>query len=179
MKLKTRYLLLTTGIVGFSLAIFNSIKMQHWVDTKLELDISKILFVLGLINFGLYFLIKNKKSFFTKIMIGTFGTCFFLNVHLTFQYYKFVQRQNRLSEYHKLDTCEEMKNRFAIDLKNGKIKYFHFGLGYDTELEELLEDKYEIESFGLGCLIDSKMICYNKLVDEYLKEKFNDRIANY
>ena len=72
-------------------------------------------------------------------------------------------------EYSELETCEEMEKRFALDLKNGEIKYFQFGIGYDIELEKSLKDKYGIETYGMGCTIQSEKECYNELVNNYLK----------
>ena len=112
-------------------------------------------------------------------MIGTFGICLILNLYLVAQIYESAQIQKRFSEYTELETCEEMETRFASDLKNGEIKYFQFGIGYDMELEKALKDKYEIETFGMGCTIRSEMICYNELVNAHLKEKHNDRIIDY
>jgi hypothetical protein len=39
--------------------------------------------------------------------------------------------------------------------------------------------KYEIECCGMGCIYQSEMGCYNDLVNNYLKEIFNNRIVDY
>ena len=104
-------------------------------------------------------------------MIGTFSLCLAQNLYLVAEYYRQTQSQKRLSEYYELKTCEEMENRFTTDLKNGEIKYFQFGIGFDIELEKILKNKYKIETFGMGCTIQSEMICYNNLVNDYLKQK--------
>ncbi|SHI77886.1 hypothetical protein SAMN04488508_10374 [Aquimarina spongiae] len=144
--------------------------MQYWYNVKLELDLSKVLFVIGLLSFGLYFLAKDWHKVLTKIMIGAFGVCLVLNLHLWTEYYKTVQRQNRLAEYYELETCEKMENRFLTDLKNEKLKYFQFGIGFDLELQKTLKSKYGIESYGMGCMVQSEFDCYNELVNNYLKE---------
>tara|TARA_R110001592_G_scaffold35573_2_gene120932 strand:- start:3161 stop:3388 length:228 start_codon:yes stop_codon:yes gene_type:complete len=72
-----------------------------------------------------------------------------------------------------------METRFASDLKKGEIKYFFFGIGYDTELAKKLDDKYKIETLGMGCMIQSEMICYNELVDKFLKEKYSNSIMEF
>lgn len=159
--------------------VFNSIKMHYWNNVKLELDISKGLFVLGLISFGLYFLAKDWQNGLTKIMIGTFGICLMLNLYTLSEYYKIMQIQNTIAEYSKIETCDEMEKRFATDLKKGKIKYFQFGIATDIELQKSLKTKYGIESYGMGCIVQSKMDCYNDLVNDYLKEKYNDKIVDY
>ena len=176
MNSKTKYLLLFLGIAGIILLIFNSIELWYWYETILELEISKILFIIGLIAFILYFKVEKWRELLTKIMIGTFGICLILNLSLFTEYYKNVLRQNRISEYYKLKTCKEMETRFAADLKNGEMKYFFFGIGYDIEFAKILDDKYNIETFGMGCIIESEMICYNDLLNKHLKEKYNDRI---
>jgi hypothetical protein len=57
------------------------------------------------------------------------------------------------------------------DLKKGEIKYLQFGITTDLELQKTLKTKYGIECYRMGC--------YNDLVNNYLKEKFNDRIVDY
>jgi hypothetical protein len=176
MNSRTKYLLLTLGIIGIILLIFNSIELWYWYETKLELEISKILFLIGLVAFGLYFKVGKWKKNLTKIMIVAFSICLVLNLSLSTEYYINLQRQNRISEYYELTTCKEMETRFTTDLKNGEMKYFFFGIGYDIEFAKILDDKYNIETFGMGCMIQSEMICYNDLLNEYLKKKYNDRI---
>jgi|TARA_B110000037_G_C16910558_1_gene420103 hypothetical protein len=176
MNSKTKYLLLFLGIVGIILLIFNSIELRYWYETIPELEISKVLFIIGLIAFILYFKVEKWRKLLTKIMIGTFGICLILNLSLFTEYYKNVLRQKRISEYYELKTCKEMETRFAADLKNGEMKYFFFGIGYDKKLAEILDDKYKIETFGMGCMIQSEMICYNELIDKFLKEKYDNSI---
>ena len=142
MNSKTKYLFLTLGIIGIVLLVFNSVKMWNWSNIKLELEISQILFIISLISFGFYFILKKNRKFLTRIMIGTFGICLVLNLYLVTEYYQVLQTQKRFSEYSKLETCEEMENRFATDLKKGEIKYFQFGFEYDIELDKTLKNKY-------------------------------------
>ncbi len=111
-------------------------------------------------------------------MFGAFGICLALNLFLYIQIYESVQMQKRYDEYYELETCGKMEKRFAADLQNGKIKYFQFGIGYDVELEKILEKKYDIEMFGMGCMIQSEFECYNKLVNEYLTEKYKKSLVD-
>ena len=152
--------------------------MQYWYNVKLELTISKVLFFIGLMSIGLYFLAKDWQNFLTKTMIGAFGICFVLNLHLWTEYYKSLQKQKRLTEYYELDTCEKMENRFSIDLKKGELKYFHFGIGSIIGMDEILGSKYNIEYYSMGCILRSEMECYNKLIDKHLKKKFNKSISD-
>ena len=153
--------------------------MQYWNNVKLELDISKGFFLLGLISLGLYFVLKNWRNGLTKIMIAMFGICLILNIYAFSEYYKIVRIQNTMAEYYELKTCGEMKNRFETDLKNGEIKYFQFGIATDLELQKTLKTKYGIESYGMGSLVQSEFDCYNDLVNNYLKEKHKDGIIDY
>ena len=141
MNSKTKYLILILGITGVILLVFNSIELWYWYETKLELEISKILFIIGLIAFVIYFKAEKWRKLLTKIMIGAFGICLILNLSLFTEYYKNVQHQNRISEYYELKTCKEMEIRFAADLKSGEMKYFFFGIGYDIEIAKILDDK--------------------------------------
>ena len=176
MNSKTKYLLLTLGIIGTILTIFNSIEMWYWYDFKMELETSQILLIIGFISFVLYFIVEKWRKILSKIMVGTFGICLILNLHLSAEYYKNSQHQNRLMEYSELKTCEEMENRFAIDFKKDEIKYFQFGMFSIEEMKDILKSKYDIEYYSMGCLLRSEMECYNKLVNEHLKGKYGNSI---
>ena len=142
----------------------------------IELKYSKWFFAIGILCVGIYFFNKNLRNIITKIMFGAFGICLALNLFLYIQIYESVQIQKRYDEYYELETCEKMEKRFATDLQNGEIKYFQFGIGYDVELEKILKKKYDIEMFGMSCMIQSEFECYNKLVYKYLKESHNESI---
>ena len=176
MNSKTKYLLFTLGIIGTILIIFNSIEMWYWYDFKLELEISQILFIIGLISFGLFFIIKQYRKILTKIIIGAFGISLILNIHLSTENFENILRQNRLSEYSELETCEKMEKRFKTDLKKEELKYFHFEIASISGMREIMESKYNIEYFSMGCLLRSEMECYNKLVNKYTKEKYDKSI---
>ncbi|CAM1349458.1 MULTISPECIES: hypothetical protein [Tenacibaculum] len=112
-------------------------------------------------------------------MIGAFGISLLLNLYIVPRVYRTVQLNKVYFEHSELETCEEMEKRFSTDLKNGEIVYFQFGIGYDIELAKTLKEKYKIQSIGMGCTIQSEYECYNKLVNEYLKEKHNVGIIDY
>ena len=172
MKSKTKYLLLILSIVGLSLILFNEYKAYSDWSIVPELELSKGLFVIGIISFGLYFLIKKWRKVLTKVMIGAFSLCLAQNLYLVAEYYRITQSQKRLSEYSELNTCEEMENRFAADLKNDKIKYFSFGLVSDEEFTKKMKSEFGIENFNLGCTVYSEKICYNKLVEKHIEENY-------
>jgi len=114
MNSKTKYLLFTLGIIGTILIIFNSIEMWYWYNFKLELETSQILFIIGLISFGLYFIIRKNRKILTKIIIGAFGISLILNIHLSTENFENILRQNRLSEYSELETCEKWKKGLKL-----------------------------------------------------------------
>ena len=155
--------------------------MQYWLNVKMELNFSKILFLMGMLSFGLYYFVKKWRHVLTKVMIGAFGICLMLNLYSLSEYYKIIKIKNTISEYEELKTCSEMENRFTTDFKNGEIKYFQFGIAPNIELQKTLKTKYRIESYAMGCIvpIGSKIKCYNNLVNQYLKENYNDQIVDY
>lgn len=111
-------------------------------------------------------------------MLGAFGICFALNLYLFIEIYPYVQIEKRLAEYYELETCEEMENRFAVDLKKGELKYFHFGIGTILGMKDVMKSNYDIEYYSMGCLLMSEMECYNKLVNKYLKENYNKSMSD-
>ncbi|WP_024769094.1 FEKKY domain-containing protein [Aquimarina macrocephali] len=178
MNSKTKCILLTLAISVVGLLVFNSYKAYYWYSIVPELEYSKIIFGIGILSFGLFYFAKKWGNGLTKIMFVAFGICLILNLYLIVEYYKTLQTQNRLSEYYELETCKKMENRFATDLKKREIKYFHFGLGSIIGMENVMKSNYNIEYYSMGCLLRSEMECYNKLVDEYLKENYNKSISD-
>lgn len=180
MNSKTKYILPILAISGFVLLYYNhNNALTETSFDPVELKYSKWFFGVGILCVGLYFSYKNWRNALTKIMLGVFGICFALNLYLFIEIYPYVQIGNLYAEYSEIETCEEMEKRFSTDLKNGEIIYFQFGIGYDIELAKTLKEKYKIQTIGMGCTIQSEKECYNKLVNEYLKEKHNDGIIDY
>ena len=176
---KTKYILLTLGILSLILIYYNDkYALTETSFDPIELKYSKWFFAIGILSVGIYFFNKNLKKIITKIMFGAFGICLALNLFLFIQIYESVQLQKRYAEYYELETCEKMEKRFETDLQNSEVKYFQFGIGYDVKLEQILEKKYDIEMFGMGCMIQSEMECYNELVNEYLKEKHKKTLVD-
>ena len=177
MKLKTSIIIVILCTLGVYLQ-FSNFDVRDINNFNLMLNISGILILIGIPGFIIY-LIKKENKKIKKVVIGLFFLSLAINSYVGYNKYKFNKISEIISEYFELETCEEMENRFATDLKNGEIKYFQFGIGYDMELKKTLKDKYKIESFGMGCTVHSEMICYNDLVNDYLKEKYNDGIIDY
>ena len=176
MKSRAKYIILVISLLGLVLLVYNSIKWLYWEHKLLHL--SKILFGLGLICLILFFRKKEWKKSLTRIMLVSFSLSLFLGVIVTYQHFDLKRQQAVLNEYDQIETCDGLKERFEVDLKKNELKYFDFGMFGDVDLRRELKKKYNIESFGMGCLVDIKAKCYNGLVNEYLIEKYNDSIVN-
>jgi len=173
LKLKTTYILIILGALALGLLIFNNYYAYFRFSVVPKLEYSKLIFALGLFGGALFYFLKKWRRLLAKLVIGAFAVCVILNLQLVVEFFQAVQKQNRLSEYVELNTCKDLETRFALDLKKGEIKYFQFGLVYDTGLEEELNEKYGIETFGMGCNFQDKFECYNKLVMHYVQEHKN------
>ena len=178
MESRTKYILLTLGILALGLLIFNNYYAYYWYSIVTELEYSKIIFGIGILSVGLFYFAKKWRNGLTKIIIGAFGICIVINLYLFAEYYKTVQKQNRLTEYYELESCGKMESRFAVDLKKGELKYFHFGLGSIIGMEDIMESEYDVEYYSMGCILRSEMECYNKLVDKHLKKNFNKSVSD-
>ncbi|WP_299549947.1 hypothetical protein [Seonamhaeicola sp.] len=179
MKTKTKYILLILVILGIALLYYNhNNALTETSFDPVELKYSKWFFGIGILCVGLYFSNKNWRNVLTKIMLGTFGICFALNLYLFIQIYEYVQINKVYAEYAEIETCEEMQKQFETDLKKDELKYFHFGLGSIIGAKELLKSKYKIEYFSMGCIIESEMECYNKLVEKHIREKYKKSISD-
>ena len=121
---------------------------------------------------------KESRKIKTNV-IGLLIISLAISSYVGFYKYQINKTNEILSEYYELKTCKKMENRFTIDLKNNEIKYFQFGIGTDLALQQTLKTKYGIESYGMDCLVTPEFDCYNQLVNNYLKEKYNDRIIDY
>ncbi|MCL6220713.1 hypothetical protein L1967_20665 [Zunongwangia sp. M21534] len=174
MNSRTKYILLILATTAFVLTIYNhNNELTETSFDSIELKYAKIFFGIGVLCAGLYFFNKTWRNLVTKIMIGAFGLSLVLNLYIFPRVYKTVQLSKIYYEYSEIETCEEMEKRFSTDLKNGQLVYFQFGIGYDLELAKTLQEKYDIKTIGMGCIIQSEKECYNKLLIEYLKEKEN------
>ena len=56
---------------------------------------------------------------------------------------------------------------------NGELKYFQDEYDSDLEFEERLRDKHDIKFIGTSCTRFTVMDCYNDLVKNYIKRRFN------
>ena len=179
MNSKTKYLLLILVIAGIILLYYNdnNALTENSFDPP-ELKYSKWLFGIGTVCAGLYLFKNAWRNILTKIMIGTFGVCFALNLFLFIEIYPFVQANKKYAEYSEIETCEEMEKRFSTDLKNGEVKYFHFGIGTLIGQNKILKDNYNIEVYSMGCLVQTEMECYNEKVNDYLEKNYDKSMSD-
>lgn len=177
MKLKTSIIIIILSSLGMYL-LFSNFDVRNINNFNLLLNISGVLIIIGIFGFIIY-LISKKSRKIKKIVIVLLIISLAINSYVRFYKYQIDKTNEILSEYYELKTCAAMENRFLTDLKNEELKYFQSGIGTNLELQKTLKTKYEIESYGMGCLLPSKFDCYNKLVNIYLKEKHNDGIIDY
>lgn len=162
-------------ICAFSI-IFTSIEMRYWGHVQMELSASKVGFAIGLISTLMFWIFLKKKKWLLKLGITCFLLSLLINVNPMLQYYENLQKRWTLEKYQSINSCDQMKEQFKVDVANDELKYFQFGIGFDFSLKENLDKNYNIESFGMGCIIQSNLECYNKLLSNYLKEEYNTTI---
>jgi hypothetical protein len=97
-----------------------------------------------------------------------------LSIDLTLNHLSNERYESILTEYGEL-SCEEMKDKFTMDLENDELKHFSGGFAGTGNLGKNLR-KYDIEHFDLGCIIRGNLMCYSKFVSKHLKEKENVEI---
>ena len=155
MRNRTKYILLILATAGFVLSYYNHFNaLTETSFDPVELKYAKRFFGIGILCAGLYYFKKDWRNILTKIMIGTFGICFALNLYLFVEIYPYVQINKEYAEYSEIESCDGMEKRFANDLKNGEIKYFHFGLGTLIGQNKILKEKtFQIENLHLFILI--------------------------
>ena len=110
-------------------------------------------------------------------MLFVFSISLIISAYLSYGYYE-MQRSIEIATKYEKANCAELKKLFTMDLKNDEIKYFKYGMAPDIELRDNLNSKYGIECFAMGCVQFSTIDCYNDLVNEHLKEKYNDGIVD-
>ncbi|MGY5353648.1 FEKKY domain-containing protein [Wenyingzhuangia sp. IMCC45467] len=174
MNKRTKYIILALGILRFIFLLYN--KNFALAENSLEppeLKYSKLFFGIGVLSIGIFFLSKKLRNLLITLAISGFTICLILNISLSIQIFESVRIGKIYAEYGELDTCEKMEKRFATDLKNKKIKYFQCLTSFNPELEKILKNEYNIETFGMNCETESEKECYNKLVKKYLKKEHN------
>ncbi|MFY0603349.1 MAG: hypothetical protein JXQ93_05335 [Flavobacteriaceae bacterium] len=177
MKVKTKYLIFILFGLAFTFSLFNYSKIRYWGHLNFELKLSFISLFIGLFFYVFFLFIKNKRKAFLRTALSFLTIAIVISLYLFSEYYKTYQLMKKEMEYDKIKTCDEMKTRFLKDVKNNEVKYFSFGLGRDWTLDQALKNKFNIVNYSPGCLIQSEKICYNAMVEKYVKDNFNDSIS--
>lgn len=170
--MRSKKIIITFFILGLLMAILNVYLFYYWY---IYIEWLLILNFLALAALLLIFFL-NKKQFLSLKQYHTLKRVFILvflliNISYGIKYYSTFLRNQKIDFYAKIATCDQMKLQFEEDVKNKEIKYFNFGLtgGFDGK-EYHQEKEVYIDNFGLGCVMFGQLQCYNKLVNEYLKE---------
>ncbi|WP_298321335.1 hypothetical protein [uncultured Aquimarina sp.] len=174
MYTKLKYIILTILIFGIGFGIFSYLNL---VDNgyQTEFYLPTILVGLVIVFFFLARSLKIKSRLLTFSALGIATICLIITVDLTLNHFSIERYKNTLTEYHEL-SCEQMKERYAVDLKKNELKYFSGGFTGTGNLTKNLK-KYDIQNFDLGCTIYGNLMCYSELVAEYLKKKESIEIA--
>ena len=172
MYAKLKNIILTLALIGIGLGIFSFSKMYEFFYQ--EFYIPAILAILLIAFFILPKNLKIKSKFLNLTTLGIGIVFVTMTTQLTLDYFGMQRTMNILTEYHELN-CEEITDRFTVDLKNSELKYFSSGLTGSGNLSKNIK-KYGIENFELGCMVYDNLNCYNKLVSNYLKDEKNINI---
>ncbi len=174
MYAKLKYIILALLISGIGFGIFSYYKLSD-NGFQTEFYLPAILVGLIIIFFFLPRNLKMKSKILTFSAFGIATVLLLLTVNLTLTHFSTERYKKTLSEYQELN-CEQMHERFAIDLKNNDLKFFSGGIAGSGNLTKNLK-KYDIENYDLGCIVYGSLMCYSELVSNYLKEKESVEIA--
>lgn len=168
-------------IFSLLLIISNHIVINRFGYNSKSIILTSVVFL----SVGLFFafvnsFLKEKKNKIVSLLtVFVLSISIFIGINNSVSISKYKKYENLFYEYNSIETCEEMETRFNDDLKNNELKYFSYGIGADKKLIKYLKRKYKIETFIEGCTIFGPKPCYNRLLNEYLKEKHNDSIIDY
>lgn len=171
---KSKYTTLLLFLFGICYCVYNYINVEYFSYFEI-----KILLILFLCIVVFFFLPRRLKSEITVLPILAILICIviiFQNSSISIDTYRLRQENQILSEYSTRD-CTLAQKKFTKDLDNKSLKYFSFGMGYPINLSKKLK-KYNVEYFHQGCTSDGGYYCYNILVENYLYQKFNIKIAD-
>ncbi len=126
--------------------------------------------ILTCISVVIFLLGESKLVFRSTLIIA--AIFLILNSLLSSEVTYLQYRSYQYSKIYEIKTCELAEKAFYKDLENGDLRYFTFGLGEHEPTRDYLEDKYDLEVFHVGCVVDNSLICYNELVEQHIaKEK--------
>jgi hypothetical protein len=129
---------------------------------------SGLFLILTVISTIFYFVKRTPKTFKSSLLITI--VFLLLNLVLVTEIIVLEIQGAKLYKLEKqLETCEKARNQFRIDLADGTLKYFTFGIGEDEEFTKKLEDRYGLQVYHMGCIVNASFECYNSLVEQEIK----------
>tara|TARA_R110000868_G_scaffold250851_1_gene507588 strand:- start:189 stop:743 length:555 start_codon:yes stop_codon:yes gene_type:complete len=131
--------------------------------------ITTVFLILTLIVSIFYFVKRTTKIY--RISLLTSSVFLLLNFALTFEVAAFEYHSFQLSQIAKINTCEKAELAFQEDLESEDLRYFLFGMGIDKFGHERLTNVYNLDVYGMGCLVDNSLVCYNELVERHINEE--------
>lgn len=170
--MQNRYLYILIFCLGFCLHVLNFHQLNFLGIFENPIMLSQFLLILGLFS-ALYRAFKKQPN--SRLIIGTRTI---LVLFLALQFYlgywscQIYREKAILAEYQELTGCDQALARFEVDKMKKEIKYFHFGLGPDENLNQLLSEEYDISVYHLGCVATHKLECYNEAVEKLIGKSF-------
>lgn len=79
--------------------------------------------------------------------------------------------KHEMNQISQISNCDEAELTFSSDLKNGKLKFFTFGIVENIKFKKQLEEKYDLKVRYMGCIVTSELECYNQKVKNHFEQK--------
>ena len=172
-KIKYSTLLLLLFVICYTIYNYNNVE-EYLIDKEF-----KIILILSSAVVLIFFLPQKLKLQFKVIPLFALVMSLIIlsiNINLSINLYR-ANRINKIQEEYATKDCNLALEKFTKDKKNNSFKYFSYGFVDSSVLHENLE-KYNIENIFQGCSIDGNYYCYNNLVEKYLLEEYNIKIAD-
>ena len=67
-------------------------------------------------------------------------------------------------------TCQKYKEKALDDYKNGKMKFYHFGIAYPTKDFCDKMKSHNIEVISKNCIPEPELLCYNETILKLIGE---------
>ncbi len=158
-------------LISIGLGVYN-LSNHHELEPYNKFFLSAILLGLLIIFF---FLPRRIKGNFLSVCALILSLILLFESSLITHKIIEEQRLNSIySEYSQL-SCDELKKRFEIDLKDNDLKYFSGGMFHDLDWSEILKEN-DITELYQGCMVNLKLECYSDLVNDYLEKEKNINI---
>jgi len=175
--MKPRYLISLLFIINIAFMLGFNYYMDgfdYFIPLLLYVKITLGISLLGVLLLAIF---EKWRNVGIKIIIGVLSICLMLYLYECILFYQSSKLEEKIATYETL-SCEELEKCFEVDLENDEVMYFSYGLGYDEELHEELNKKYDIIFWHMGDIISSDLPCYNDKLNEYLMKEYNDNLLD-